>query len=1022
MPILITALIYLIFFLSGATALVYEVVWVRKLSLVFGGSHLAVTTVLAVFMGGLALGSWLFGKRVRTTRNLLRLYGALEIGVAFFALLFIALLDLYSMIPAYSFETLVPEHSSQVSRVVTLSLRIVLAAIALIVPTTLLGGTLPVLAAFMVRSRRAVGRGVAYLYALNTFGAVAGCLAAGFWLLGRFGVSTTMGGAIVVNVLLGVACFMLQGPATRYLDEIVDGEEGSPVQPLSGGGLAEKRFRIRLVVWGIGVSGFCALGYEVLWTRVLGIVVGTNVYGFTLMLVAFLTGIASGSGAYGLWARRLRPHEAGGCPVSKMIGGFGLVQVIIGVCALAVTVLIRDLPSRGLFLQDFFMTHGTDLFRARQLANFALAFSYMFIPAFFMGVAFPLAGTLDACRRRKVGHAVGEVLTCNTLGAILGTVVSGFVLIQLLGIERSLYVLAAANSGFGLLVLSSLLRGSTRRLASAATLVAIAGGMAAAGTMPRIWDAKYFAIYRTNQPEVFRTPDLIAEAKRHTDVLYYAEGIQSIVSSIRVRGGYQAFLRNGRIEASDHGESLQNQYALGHLPMLLHRNPRKVLVIGAGSGITLGAVSVYPNVSEIMLAEPEPKVLGVTRTFATYNHSVLEDRRLRVSYSDGRNYLATTGERYDVITADPSHPWMSGAGYHYTREYFELAAEHLRAGGIMCQWLPLYDLSADDLRSVVRTFRQAFRHVLVWMTQGDAVLIGSNAPILLSEEELADRTTVPGVAADLARVQMGSVTDLLSFFVMGTSGVDSFSRDGRINTDDNLYLEFSVPRAVGKASLQEVNVNALARHRENVLAYLDESRFQEERFASESRWRTLDRAAALTLEARAIFLGGRYDSPRFGLLVSELERDYADFAPWRFLRIEYLEEMASSPEPLDQLALALLDETGRRVVVNIAAVMSRVSRELTVVDFVDSDERVIIGQADIHGRGRDGSAKRLAAEVMEAVRLAYNEDLRGAEARGRPLPDQQAFVLRMREIISAMTGRQQGSPYPVQGRPVKESV
>lgn len=1017
MPILITALIYLIFFLSGATALVYEVIWVRKLSLVFGGSHLAVTTVLAVVMGGLALGSWLFGRRVRTTRNLLRLYGALEIGIAFFALLFIALLNLYSLMPAYSFESLT-EHSHQLSRVTTLALRVVLAAIALIVPTTLLGGTLPVLAAFMVRGRRAVGRGVAYLYALNTFGAVAGCFGAGFYLLGRFGVSDTMAGAITVNVLLGIACFALQGPAARHL---APGGEEAPA-PLPAVTQAGERARIGLVVWGIGVSGFCALGYEVLWTRILGIVIGTNVYGFTLMLAAFLTGIAAGSGAYGLWARRLRPPEAGGCPVSRLIGGFGMVQIAIGVSALVVTVLIRDLPTRGLFLQDFFTAHGTDLFRARQFASFALVFSYLFIPAFFMGVAFPLAGTLDACRRRKVGHAVGEVLTCNTIGAILGTVASGFVLLQIFGIERSLYLLAAMNAGFGLLILASLLRGTARGLVTAGTVLAVLGGMAAAGTMPRVWDAKYFAIYRTNQPEVFRTPDLIAEAKRHTDVLYYAEGIQSIVSSIRIRGGYQAFLRNGRIESSDHSESLQNQYALGHLPMLLHRNPRKVLVIGAGSGIILGAVSVHPSVSEMTLAEVEPKVLGVTRSFAAYNHGVLDDRRLRVAFSDGRNYLATTGERYDVITADPIHPWLSGAGYNYTREYFELAAEHLRAGGIMCQWLPLYDLSADDLRSVVRTFRQAYRHVLVWMTQGDAMLIGSNAPILLSEDELAARIAAPAVAADLERVQMGSATDLLSFFVMGTAGADRFSRTGRINTDDNLYLEFSVPRSTGKASLPEVNVNALARHRESVLAYLDETVSPADRLARENRWMTLDRAASLALEARAIFLGGRYDSPRFGLLVSALERNYASFAPWRFLRNEYLEEMASSPQPLDQLALALLDESGRRVVVNVAAVMSRVSRELTVVDFVDSDERVIIGQADINGRGRDGSAKRLAAEVMEAVRVAYNEELTGAEARGKPLPDQAVFVRRMREIIATMTGRQHGNPYPAQGRPIKESA
>ena len=283
------------------------------------------------------------------------------------------------------------------------------------------------------------------------------------------------------------------------------------------------RFPLKLVLWGIGVSGFCALGYEVLWSRILTIVVGASVYSFTTMLVAFLAGIAIGSEAYGLFPRLFKIKDKG---MGRSILWFGGVQVIIGVTALLVTIYIRDIPANSIRIQNYFLGMGIRSFGLRVWSNFTLAFLYMVVPAFFMGVAFPLAGKIHAEYRKVVGGAVGEILAYNTMGAILGAAISGYIMIYLFGIERSLQMLTVINVGFGLLVVFSMrnikiLNWGMAGLAAAALLF-----LALNQNALRIWDMKYFAIFRNNQPEAFRTPEMVREAVENTDVLYYGEGVE----------------------------------------------------------------------------------------------------------------------------------------------------------------------------------------------------------------------------------------------------------------------------------------------------------------------------------------------------------------------------------------------------------------------------------------------------------------------------------------------------------------
>ncbi len=998
MHILILATIYLFFFLSGAAALIYEVVWVRSLSLVFGGSHLAVTTVLSVFMGGLALGSYLIGKRVGRYKKLLRLYGLLELGIAVFALVFVLLLELYPSV-------YVPLAQIAVTSPLYLSfLRVTFAFIVLIGPTTLMGGTLPVLSHLISTRAKTAGSHLSFLYGFNTLGAVAGVTAAGFVLLPNHSVGTTLAIAVLINVVVGTLAIFLQNRVQEVLEEADLEEEATIDTETSDAGSAEKPenlFSLKLVLWGIGVSGFCALGYEVLWTRILSIVIGASVYGFALILMAFLAGIGLGSAAYGLLLRISDAicKAAKSYPIRSVIA-FGLVQVIIGLSALIVTLHIRDLPAHSVFLHDFFQSINFKIghFRTRQLANFILAFSFVFVPAFFMGVAFPLAGKIHSQYKRIVGRAVGEILAYNTIGAILGSALSGFVLIYLFGIQRSLQMLVLVNIGFGLFVMVSVWGRKILNWAVAGAVTIVILVLAFNPGIWQIWDKKFYAIYQSNIPELYSTPEKIREAMGNNDVLYSAEGVQAIVSSIRA-GESQYFITNGRVEASNRNKDVQLQYALGHLPMLLNKNPKKVFVLGTGSGMTLGATSVHPSVEQITLAEIEPKVLGVARTFGIYNHYIMDNPKVKIVFNDGRNFLMTTKEKFDVITADPIHPWFSGAGYLYTAEYFKLAAQHLNPGGIASQWLPIYELTDENLKSVVKTFRENFAHTLVWLTHNDAVLIGSNSPILIDEEDLERRIRVPEVVQDLQRVKMGSAENFLSYFVMGDEGARAYSSGGIINTDDNLYLEFSAPRSIGKAHLMGTNLSDIIKYRESILPYLRTPSDEAGRARQKAKWEENLNAAVSYDKAHVLNLIGLYDTPEYEKLATELQARHPAYAPWRFLREEIRDEAGGEPHLLRQVELNIINEKGEVTRLQFSAVILRSSKEKARVFFVDNTSRVVFGKLRVRGANRDAYIGSFVDDVMKSVLEVYNEERKTAVARGAQYPEAVSILPKIKNLV-----------------------
>jgi spermidine synthase len=444
--------------------------------------------------------------------------------------------------------------------------------------------------------------------------------------------------------------------------------------------------------------------------------------------------------------------------------------------------------------------------------------------------------------------------------------------------------------------------------------------------------------------------------------------------------------------------------------MLLHKDPRNILVVGLGSGMTLGATSVHPSVKKITLVEIEPKVIGVAKTFEEYNHHVLNNPKLKIVFNDGRNFLMTSKEKFDVITADPIHPWFRGAGYLYTTEYFQLASDHLLPGGVICQWLPIYEMTPEDLKSVVRTFCEHFRHTMLWLTHYDAELVGSNTPIIIDEGELDRRIKEPEIFSDLSRVMMGSATDLLSYFVAGTDGMKKFGEGGVLNTDNNLYLEFSAPFSIATSSVMEANVHAIIKERESILPYLVPPKGKVAQQEQQKRWANHQDAVEMTGRALALFFGGRFNTVEFKQSIEELDKRFPGYAPARFLKNEYQTALSMNPMLLQRTAFVLVNEGGAKIVREISAVLVPISKERASIMFVDNEARIVYGQLFVSNYDKKESVNRLVNGVMMHIRAVYQKEVENTLRHGGTFPLAEPTLRKIKEIITLEVQKDQSHP------------
>ena len=530
----------------------------------------------------------------------------------------------------------------------------------------------------------------------------------------------------------------------------------------------------------LAVSGAVSMLYEVGWTRALALAIGSSTYAFTSMLLAFLVGIAGGSALYS----RLSPER------QTSPAAFALLQAGIGVTTGATILLFERAPE--MFLIGLRWSAAPEFV---QLVQFSVSAGALLFSSLLIGATFPCAVAVIARNRTDIGRQVGRLYGANTVGAIVGSIVAGFVLLPLLGTQAMLETGAAINLGLASVLFAASVRATPRWRwpATAACLV-----VAAAVLFLPHWDQRVMssgaAIYARFYVNASRGQDL-ASLLRGQRIVYYRDGLSATVAVSQT--GEHLFLRvNGKLDAGTAGD-MPTQLMSGHLPLLLHADPKKVLVIGLGSGITAGAVARYP-IERLDVVEIEPAVVEASRFFGQLHGGVLADPRVRTLIADGRNFLLTTPERYDVIISEPSNPWMSGLASMFSEEFFRLASERLRPGGIMLQWIQAYNLRPEDLRMVVNTFRTAFPAASIWNpVRGDFLLVGRREISAIDLDQLRTRFDgIPPVRRDLERIGVRAWPGILGFFMLGEADTARFAHAGGLNTDDRLPLEFSAPRAL----------------------------------------------------------------------------------------------------------------------------------------------------------------------------------------------------------------------------------
>jgi spermidine synthase len=808
-PRLALAFAYVI---SGAAGLIYEVAWLRVLSLASGRTEAAVSTLLAAFLGGLAGGAALGGRLAPDSPRLaLRGYALLELGVALWALLVPVLPRLIAPALAYAYA----DGSGGAPFAIV---RGALTGLVVVVPTLALGATFPL----AVRAGQGLpGRplGPTGLYVANTVGATAGAAAAGFFLLPTLGLWRTTVAGLALNVAAAGTAVALSrrlpsgSPDSCRSHEAPGGAAGAAA-PAAGGpgagtgtmaasrqpGLAPPRRLHRAgrrraratdvsvsrapappaIALGIAlaVSGFVSLGLEVVWTRLLVLILGPTTWAFALMLAVFIGGLALGAAAGTLLAARYGPRPA----------WLGLALLLGAVASLGTSRVVQALPLRvaARVARPDATLAGV---MWSQIGAVALALLPLTIT---LGAVFPIGLALARRTGGSLPASVGRLYAINTFGAIAGALIVGFVLLPETGLRQSLVTLSAVSTiGSVAALVGSRPGGATAGMALA--LAAGAAGLAAA--LPP-FDVRLLSSGAYKYASYLRQTDIEASLSAGR-LLYYADGAGATVSVRRVAGSTSLAI-DGKVDASDTGDML-TQRLLAHIPLLLHREARDVAIIGLGSGVTPGSALRHP-IARLDVLEISPEVVEASRFFEHVNHRPLADPRTRLIVGDGRLHLQLTRRRYDVVVSEPSNPWMAGMAALFTREFFEIARARLRPGGVMCQWTHTYDMGEADLRSIVATFAAAFPHVLLWQVgEGDLLLVGSEAP-LEPRLEAAARGWTPEVAADLASVGIDRPFALLALVAGSTPVARAFADGAAEQRDDRQALEFSAPRfIVGRA-------------------------------------------------------------------------------------------------------------------------------------------------------------------------------------------------------------------------------
>jgi len=759
----------ILFFLSGISGLIYEIAWVRQASLTFGVSVYAYSTVLAAYMGGMALGSYLLGRRVDKIDRVeqrWRTFAVLQIGIAILAVLSPFVLTFLNSLYAAVARALHPGLG-----LLTL-LRLGLSLVVLTPPTLLIGATLPVMSRVYAARRGQVGGDVGRLYAANTAGGVLGCLCTGLFLIRLLGTREAIFLGAALNLLVAGGAFWLgrswqsavsaaavSASKTAPTPEAVAAKSTPAPRPRRRDRRRTSRSTtvlssqqtLRYVAVGYALSGFVALGYEVVWARILAIHTLHAVYSFSLMLTVFLAGLAAGGALGTQWVRR---HQV-------TLIEFGALQMGIGLLAVVALFVFARLPA--LTIEGVF---GGYTIPREILYEMLLASITLFPPTLLIGVLFPVVSSLYTRERtEKVGLRIGTVNALNTLGSILGSLVPGFLLVPLLGLRNTSLALSVVNLALGTGALW--LAGRTRPRARWAPLPVLGLALIAMLVLP----PGLYLGFREGPSE---------------HLVFYEEGVETTVAVFDVvEHNFKVSFVNGRIEVPTDEVSMRAFRLLGHLPPLLRPEARNALVLSFGNGIAAGSLDTH-GIPVMDAVDLSPEMIEAAHIYWQENHNVLHSPRLNLRVEDARNFLLQTDEQYDIITTDATHPSNASSWALFTREFYELVQQRLSPDGVFMQWLPFHSLAEADYRTIMRTFHSVFPHTTLWYTGLSHTFLIST-PQRLTEEMLTDMLA-PAADNQIIRDDLGTPDTILSYLIWDENAITTYTGPGPVVTDNDAFF------------------------------------------------------------------------------------------------------------------------------------------------------------------------------------------------------------------------------------------
>ena len=760
-------------FISGAASLVYELIWIRQLSLVFGGTLYAISAVLCAFMTGLALGAWGIGlflshrNKQKKTVNLVLLYGLIE-----------GLIGLYGLFFPYGLELISGFYAPIVNGTIELGFLLhwieFFLSTALMLPATIcMGATLPLIGSWSIgKNSERILPDVSILYSLNTFGAVAGCLYTQTIALKYFGVSATNLTAIGMNFLVFLLCTPLRSyfiknsssktPAIKYKINRVS--SSAP----------DRKFSL-LLIFIFAYSGMAALASEILWTRVLVFPMGTTLNSFALILATFLFGIALGS----IMADKLLGN-------SNHVLKFLLIQLSIAISCIAILPLFENIHEWTSKADQLF--YDLDNIALKTIGIRSLfAFGLMFLPTLGFGLSFPLANRININLFKTNSKTLGNTYALNTIGATLGTIITPFILIPFMGIRMSLFVIYSILIFLCLVAMAIHFKWNDKNFVKSgfiATTIIFLGYM---WSNPKI---------STEQLGIHNLARIGIDTQKHQlNLIEYIEGDFSTLSVIEnKKSKARTLYMNGFSTAtvSDSIGGSDYMQAMGFIPMVLHPNPKKALVICFGTGNTTGTVSLFPGV-QVDGIEIDKNVLSLAHHFSKWNHNAQKKKNIHMYIQDGRTFTRWTQNKYDVITLEPMSPIQAGTVNLYSREFYQLTAERLNKDGLMMQWLPLHLVGPDDAKSILKTFKEVYPHTSIWNSflTRIVLLVGSKEEIALDKIRFEELMRVPEIQNSAQQIGINTFLDFTDFFLTDASKVNSFMQNADLITDDRPLLEFS---------------------------------------------------------------------------------------------------------------------------------------------------------------------------------------------------------------------------------------